>query len=322
MLTQLAGSARDWLQPPVPAHLRRRQIRVTSDRLAELQGSLTANFCRRWQEKGRYSQPAYQADVHEHMLARTESDRRLIVPWLDAACGLDGLRILEVGCGTGCSTVALAEQGALVTGIDIDSDAIRVARDRCRLYGLRAELHALNAVEAARRFRKDEFDLIIFFACLEHMTLPERMEALPALWNLLARGAWLAIVGTPNRLWYFDFHTALMPFFNWLPDDLAFAYSKFSEREKFKDEFRVNNPAQMLDFQRKGRGVSYHEFDLAIGTHEVFSSFSTFYGSRYTLLRSMRARRFKSLLRSFRPDLHDGWFEPSLDILMKNDGGK
>jgi len=125
------------------------------------------------------------------------------------------------------------------------------------------------------------------------------------------------VVETPNRLWCFDFHTSLLPFFNWLPDELAFAYSRFSEREHFKDNFRVSNPPHMKEFLRKGRGVSYHEFDLAIGTHEVFSSFSTYYGYRHTLLRSVRARRFKSILKSFRPDLHDGWFEPSLDVLMR-----
>lgn len=317
MLSDLTANARRWLHPRVPARLRRRQISLPAERLEELRAAVTDNFARHERAEKQPSESADQADFHEQLLARTESDRRLIVPWLDAACRLDGLRILEVGCGTGCSTVALAEQGARVTGIDVDAAGLRVAHKRCRLYGVRAELHALNAVEAARHFRIGDFDLIIFFASLEHMSVSERMNALPALWNLLPGGAWLAIVETPNRLWYFDFHTSLLPFFNWLPDELAFAYSKFSERQQFKDEFRVNDPSQMLQFLRKGRGVSYHEFDLAIGTHEVFSSFSRFYGYRYTLLRSMRAHRYKSILKSFRPDLHDGWFEPSLDLLFR-----
>ena len=300
MLSELKEVAREWLQPAIPARLRRRHISVPAERLEEFRASL-----------------AHQPDWHQHLLARTQNDRRVIVPWLDAACRLDGLRILEVGCGTGCSTVALAEQGALVTGIDVDTGGLRVAHERCRLYGVRANLHELNAVEAARHFKTGDFDLIIFFACLEHMTAAERMDALPALWDLLPVGAWLAIVETPNRLWYFDFHTSKLPFFNWLPDEVAFAYSKFSDRELLKDDTRRNHPAHLQEFLRLGRGVSYHEFDLTIGTRHVCSSFSTFYGSRYTLLRSMRARRFKSLLKSLRRDLHDGWFEPSLDLLMK-----
>jgi len=319
MKAELAQAAREWLHPPVPVRLKRRQISVSGGQLDELRASVTANFYRRWHKTESPPESTCQPGVgaHENLLARTESDRRLIVPWLDDACSLEGLRVLEIGCGTGCSTVALAEQGAFVTGIDVDTDALRVAQDRCRLYGLRAELHELNAAEAARHFCNRDFDLIIFFACLEHMTISERLEAMPALWALLRKGAWLAVVETPNRLWYFDFHTSQLPFFNWLPNDLAFAYSRFSDRAKFKDDFRVNDPSHMQDFLRTGRGVSYHEFDLTIGTHELFNSFSTFYGYRYTLVRSMRARRFKSLLRSLRPDLHDGWFEPSLDILMR-----
>jgi S-adenosylmethionine-dependent methyltransferase len=318
MLSELTANARRWLHPTVPARLRRRQISIPAERLQELRAAVTDNFAQHGpgaQQPSKSS--ADQVDFHEHLLARTESDRRLIVPWLDAACRLDGLRILEVRCGTGCSTMALAEQGARVTGIDVDARGLRVARERCQLYGVHADLHELNAIEAAQHFRLGDFDLIIFFACLEHMTVSERMNALPALWKLLPRGAWLAIVETPIRLWYFDFHTSQLPFFNWLPDDVAFAYSKFSGREHFKDEFRVNSPSQMLQFVRKGRGVSYHEFDLAIGTHEVFSSLSEFYGYRHTLLRSMRAHRYKSILKSFRPDLHDGWFEPSLDLLIR-----
>ena len=108
---------------------------------------------------------------------------------------------------------------------------------------MHAELHELNAAEAACHFGSGDFDLIIFFARLEHMTLPERMEALPAVWKLLADGAWLAVTETPNRLCgIFDSHTSQLPYFNWLPDDLAFAYSKFSARADFKDSFRERHP--------------------------------------------------------------------------------
>lgn len=316
MLRTLVKAARD-RQYQAPARLRQRHIAVDDAGLESIKASLEANFYRGWRAREHYSEAVYQQGLREHLQTRTESDRRLIVPWLDGACGLHGLRILEVGCGTGASTIALAEQGARVTGIDVDADALRVAEERCRVFGLAAEFHELNAADAGRRFRTGAFDLIILFACLEHMTMPERMEGLSGLWALLPPGAWLAVVETPNRLWFYDHHTSLLPFFNWLPDDLAFAYSQFSEREQFKDEFRVNTPGSMQQFLRLGRGVSYHEFDVAIATHAVHSSFSTFYGLRHTLLRSKRARRFKSLLRSIRPDLHDGWFEPSLDLLMR-----
>jgi methylase of polypeptide subunit release factors len=62
--------------------------------------------------------------------------------------------------GTGSSTVALAEQGAIVTGIDIDEDALIVARDRCAAYGLKASFMPLNGRQLAGTFQARSFDLI------------------------------------------------------------------------------------------------------------------------------------------------------------------
>jgi 2-polyprenyl-3-methyl-5-hydroxy-6-metoxy-1,4-benzoquinol methylase len=304
---------------PVPAHLRARQVGIDPNTMRVLADSIATHYHKGRRARERFSDAGYQIDLHDHLTGRLELDRSLVVPWLNAARPLQGLRILEVGCGTGSSTVALAEQGAVVTGIDVDTDALVVARTRCELYRQQADLRETNAVEAARMFQGGHFDLVILFACLEHMTIPERLESLPALWGLLEDGGMLAIVDTPNRLWFFDEHTSWLPFFNWLPDQLAFVCSRFSRREQFRDDFRELTPDSMQQFLRAGRGASYHEFDATIGAAEslrVVSSLSTFRGWRHAIRRPIRARLFKALLKSMRSDLHDGYFEPSLDLII------
>jgi len=47
-----------------------------------------------------------------------------------AAGGLEGKRILDIGCGTGILSVKLAKMGADVTGMDISSDMLTVAEQR------------------------------------------------------------------------------------------------------------------------------------------------------------------------------------------------
>ncbi|HEY0029053.1 MAG TPA: hypothetical protein VGC35_14405 [Allosphingosinicella sp.] len=87
------------------------------------------------------------------------------------------------------------------------------------------------------------------------------------------------IVETPNRLWFDDQQTALLPFFHWLPNELAFLYSKVSSREGFNDLYRTYNFCSKQHFLRLGRGVSYHELDLSIGPVEnldVVSSLRSF----------------------------------------------
>lgn len=82
--------------------------------------------------------------------------------------------------------------------------------------------------------------------------------------GMLARGGSWVVIETPNRLWYFDGHTALLPFYHWLPDRLAFEYARFSPREYFREVYSEFTPDKALHFLRRGRGVSFHEFDLFI----------------------------------------------------------
>jgi S-adenosylmethionine-dependent methyltransferase len=319
MLSGLKSLAQDW-RYPVPAQLRARQRDLSEEGLQALRASISTHYHRGARAKECYTEATYRADLDAHLFQRLRDDRRIVVPWLNSVRTLRDMKILEVGCGTGSSTVALAEQGASVTGVDIDADALLVARERCRLHGLQAELQLANVTGTGSLFQQESFDLVIIFACLEHMTVQERLEGLPTLWRLLKRNGLLAVIETPNRLWLFDEHTSLMPFFHWLPDELAFRCSRFSGRAPFKDEYRELTADRMVDFLRWGRGASFHEFDAALGTHDVLSSLSSFHGYRYTLRRTWKERRYKALIRSVRPDLHDGWFEPWLDILIEKHG--
>jgi S-adenosylmethionine-dependent methyltransferase len=307
---------------PVPAHLSRHHIHIGSEGVEALQASIKRNYHRGWRGETSYSTAMYQVDLHAHLFGRLELDRRMVIPWLDRARPLRRTRVLEIGCGTGSSTVALAEQGANVTGIDIDEDALEVARDRCRLYGVEAEFRTLNAGALVSTFGVGAFDTIIFFASLEHMTIAERLAALRDAWSMLPEKGQLVVVETPNRLWFYDGHTSRLPFFHWLPDELAFRYSAFSARENFRELYRELDPTTLLHFLRRGRGMSFHEFDLAIKPSrdlKVVSSLSSFAGMRYKLQRSILEHRFKAMLRKIHPGLHEGFYEDNLFLVIEKD---
>jgi S-adenosylmethionine-dependent methyltransferase len=119
--------------------------------------------------------------------------------------------------------------------------------------------------EVLEKLEGSRFDVVVFYASLEHMTLEERGTAMRQAWQLLAPGDLWCVVDTPNRLWYHDGHTSMLPYFHWLPDDLAFAYSRRSPRAGFRECYRVPDTDSRLHFQRRGRGVSYHELELALG---------------------------------------------------------
>jgi 2-polyprenyl-3-methyl-5-hydroxy-6-metoxy-1,4-benzoquinol methylase len=263
-------------------------------------------------------------DLLDHTTRRLASSRNKVIPWLDSAKPLAGARVLEIGCGTGASTVALAEQGASVTAIDIDDESLHVARVRCEAHNVSCQLVKANGADAARILQGDKFDFVIFFACLEHMTHSERMQGMHDTWNALHPGALWCVVETPNRLWFFDDHTAQLPFYHWLPDELAFAYSQFSPREPFRSSYRSLSSTSLEGFLRHGRGVSFHEFELTMdkaANLDVVSSLPLWWrspGLLRDLARRYRRRfRLERMLASFQPDIHLGFFQPYLDLIIR-----
>ena len=144
----------------------------------------------------------------EHQITCLLEDRLQIIPWLNSIRPLSGQSIIEIGCGTGSSTVALAEQGANLVGIDLDQRSLSVARARLKAYGLKAALININACDLSKTFGDTKFDHIILFASIEHMNYSERISSLLQAKSLLLPGGLLSIIETPNRLWFHDGHTS------------------------------------------------------------------------------------------------------------------
>ena len=269
--------------------------------------------------------PEGQKDMAEHMEGRITVQRQLIIPWLSAAQPLAGCRVLEIGCGTGASTVALAEQGCEIVGIDVNHYNILTAQQRCRIYGQRAEFLCVNAIDLQKHFQTGAFDLVIFFATLEHLTYPERVSAMRSTWAMLQPGGLWCVVDTPNRLWWFDGHTACLPFFNWLPDDLALDYAPHSDRAFMKSYATAErNDAVKLDFARRGRGVSYHEFDLTLGPSaslNVVSALKLYLREQNPAIRASwqfsTHRKFETFLRAHGPRIHPGFYQPDLELIIR-----
>jgi 2-polyprenyl-3-methyl-5-hydroxy-6-metoxy-1,4-benzoquinol methylase len=269
--------------------------------------------------------PDLKDDLDDAVYGTVIRNRTTVIPWLNSIFPLTGVRILEIGTGAGGSIVPLAEQGAYVVGTDVDADSLAVAKDRIRIYGLedRTEIHLTNAADLQTTFPDQRFDVVIFYASLEHMTLEERWSALPAAWNLLNRGGRLVIIQTPNRLWWYDGHTSNLPFYHWLPDDVAFRYRGHSQR-KVLSELSLSECGNMLPLVRLGRAASYHEFQIALpglDLTQVESSMRIWLRRRnpMRLVRWYTSGNagFQRFLRRAGPGMHVALFEPYLNFAIR-----
>lgn len=96
------------------------------------------------------------------------------IPFVQKHCkSLDGLRILDIGCGGGILAEPLARLGAFVTGIDASPSAIKCAQNHALLSGLNIEYVNLTIEEFQKTLKDSEFyDLVIASEIIEHVPDP------------------------------------------------------------------------------------------------------------------------------------------------------
>ncbi len=90
----------------------------------------------------------------------------------DLGCAAGSL-LLDVGCGSGNWSIALARRGYRVRGVDISPGMIRQAREAVREYGLTEEVVSFGVGDAERIDAPDEaFDAIVCFRVLDFTPRP------------------------------------------------------------------------------------------------------------------------------------------------------
>lgn len=125
----------------------------------------------------RYTNPAFLFHMQEREWALLDALRRENV-------ALDGLRVLEVGCGTGHILERWMEFGAR-EGVGIDLMAGRVLRGRQRYPNL--QLLVGNGAELP--FAPETFDMVLQFTCLSSILDPAvRARVADEMWRVLRPG--------------------------------------------------------------------------------------------------------------------------------------
>lgn len=266
----------------------------------------------------------HRIDLQDHLWRRIDVDRFGFIPWIMSISPLAGQKVLEIGCGTGSASVAMAEQGATVIGIDVHEEALEVCRARADAHALSNITFTQGNAQNLRELMKGQVpDIVVFFAVLEHMTYEERQATLRAAYDILPSGKLLVITGTPNRLWFFDDHTSQLPFFHWLPDEIAFEYSRKSAHFPFNSRYRLPSDDSKLSFIRDGRGMSYHELELALDDrpYRIVSdqeSFLMAHNPLQVIKRVLRGEwRRERMLRSYARNRHKGMFRPYLNLILQ-----
>jgi SAM-dependent methyltransferase len=183
-----------------------------------------------------------------------------------------GKEILDVGCGTGYQSVALARGGAkYVLGIDKNQKVLKKAQDLARELGLGEQVEFADKLED--RFR-GRFDIVISQNSMEHFGDP--VSALSEMKTALNQDGKLLITFGPP---WFSPHGSHMPF----PNKIPWVNILFSERTVmnvracFRDDGAARyeevesglNKMTVAKFERiisdSGMKIQYRRYDCVKG---------------------------------------------------------
>lgn len=117
-----------------------------------------SDLAHRWWDPGSEFRPLHQINP-------------LRLEWINARVPLHGKQVIDIGCGGGILTEAMARKGATVTGIDLSEKALKVADLHCLETGVAVRYELISAEDMAIR-EPAAFDVVTCMEMLEHVPDP------------------------------------------------------------------------------------------------------------------------------------------------------
>lgn len=145
-----------------------------------------------WDPAGKFKplhrlNPVRLAYIRDQLCRRYDRDPRSLT-------ALEGLRVLDIGCGGGLVSEPLCRMGATVTGIDASEQNIAIASLHAGEAGLSITYRAATAEDMAAQGR--EFDAVIALEVVEHVA---RVPLFLACCAGLTKPGGVLIMSTLNR---------------------------------------------------------------------------------------------------------------------------
>ena len=150
--------------------------------------------------EARYWEAVYQGRPGPAALIYRER-QAIALNWLDQLQLPAGTPVLEIGCGAGLTSVALAQRGLCVTAVDVSPAMVELTRRRAAEAGLTGSVTAELGDAHALAFDADAFPLVLAVGVLSW--LPDMTRALQELARVLQpRGHLIATAENRQRLDY------------------------------------------------------------------------------------------------------------------------
>jgi len=151
-----------------------------------------------------YDASGYFEGGGQHLLDPESRFHRYRIDKVLALCGpLERSSVVDLGCGWGTITFALARRGARVVGVDFSSEAIRLCEERLRSEPLPG-ITFLRADAGSTGLAGAEWDLVVAADLVEHLDPATTLRVYREALRLLRPGGRL-VVWAPNPGHFLEF---------------------------------------------------------------------------------------------------------------------
>ena len=148
------------------------------------------------QELAKFSELAHRWWDRQSEFRPLHEINPLRLAWIDGLASLAGKQVLDVGCGGGILAEAMAARAGRVTGIDLATKPLGVARLHAMESGVSNLDYREIAAEALAAEAPASFDVVTCMEMLEHVPAPASTVA--ACSRLVRPGGWV-FFSTINR---------------------------------------------------------------------------------------------------------------------------
>jgi SAM-dependent methyltransferase len=144
-----------------------------------------------------YETSGYFRKGGKHLLDPESRFHRYRVAQITRLCGrLDGRRVVDLGCGWGTISFALAPEAGEVVGVDFAGAALGICRRRLEAEP-RPNLRFVRSDAARTGLAGGRWDLVVAADLVEHLEPEETLKVYREARRLLRRGGRL-VIWTPN----------------------------------------------------------------------------------------------------------------------------
>lgn len=168
--------------------------------------------------------------------------RRLILPPLKECAPSNG-RFLEIGCGAGSATRAVAETfpDAFITALDLSSPYLKIAQENLRKL---SRVNFMQGDGTQLDFKDQTFDAVFSVYLLHELPQAERVQVLTEAWRVLKPGGVLVFADSlqldddPELNWALERFPKIYhePFYmNYIKDDLKDRMKSITQVEPSQD---------------------------------------------------------------------------------------